>query len=201
MREQNQPEEPRPEPAVNDQEATETAEDLTTQDPDRAIEAAKDALVEELELSVEDALRQERDDFEERWLRSVAELDNYRKRTRRELQETRRFAVADVMRDLLEVLDNLERALQAFTSEEDETDTDRIQTGVQMVSQQLKDVLAAHGMQKIDAEQAEFDPRLHEAIQQMEVEGVPSGQIAEVIQTGYLLGDLVLRPSRVIVAK
>jgi molecular chaperone GrpE len=197
MREQNQGEESLPAP-----ESTETDATTPDQDPDSVVHNSEAVVAEEVtELSVEEILRQERDQFEERWLRSVAELDNYRKRTRKELQDVRRFAAADVIRGLLEVLDNLERAVQAIQSGDAAADVDNIQAGILMVSQQLESVLAEQGLQKIEAENAEFDPRLHEAIQQVEVEGVPSGQITEVVQTGYLLHDLVLRPSRVVVAK
>jgi molecular chaperone GrpE len=196
MLEQNQSEEPQP-----TQESTDTDATSPDQGLDKSEQSDAEALDVAPELSVEDVLRQERDQFEERWLRSVAELDNFRKRTRKELQDVRRFAVAEVMRGLLEVLDNLKRALQAFQSNGENNDADNIQAGILMVSQQLKDALTEHGMQEIEAENTEFDPRLHEAIQQVEVEGVPSGQVTEVVQTGYLLNDLVLRPSRVIVAK
>jgi len=170
--------------------------------PEPAEPTVADQDATEAAPSLEERLRQERDQFEERWLRTAAELDNYRKRMQKELQDVRRFTLADLMRKLLEVVDNLERALQFFLTEGDrDIDPEAIHTGIAMVHQHLQEILAEQGVQIIEAENAEFDPRLHEAIQQMTVAGVPTGQIAEVVQTGYKLDDLVLRPSRVIVAE
>jgi len=164
-------------------------------------QAVMDETEPETERASEDIIRQERDEFEERWLRSAAELDNFRKRTRRELTDARRFAVADLMRDLLEVLDNFERAMQSLQTSSNGEDVENIQAGIQLVYQRMKDILAEQGLRKIEALDQEFDPSLHEAIQQMEKEDYATGQIVEVVQTGYKLHDMVLRPSRVIVAK
>ncbi len=174
-------------------------------DLDTAVEtqdAAEQETVAAEELSPLEIMRQERDLYEDRWLRSVAELENYRKRIRRELDDTRRFSVADIMRDLLELLDDFERALQSMRDRDGEkSDLDSIQAGVELTHQRLRDVLTRQGLRRIEAMDQEFDPSLHEAIQQVEKEGTTSGQIVEVVQTGYMLHDMVLRPSRVVVAK
>jgi molecular chaperone GrpE len=152
---------------------------------------------EEIEI-----LRQERDDFQERWLRSIAELDNLHKRQRRELSENRLFAVADFVRPLLEVLDDFERALQSMEMAGNaKQELQDFQAGVQLIHQRFLGILKEQGLQRIEALGQPFDPNLHEAIQQVEVDGVPAGQITEVVQNGYKLHDRLLRPSRVVVAK
>jgi molecular chaperone GrpE len=156
----------------------------------------------EAELSREEQLLRERDEYKDRWLRAVAELDNYRKRSRRELEDVRRFAVADFLRSLLEVLDNFERALQALDGQvAAEGNAEGVRQGVELIHQRFQEILRDGGLSRIEAEGVEFDPALHEAIQQVEQEGVPAGTIVSVVQPGYKLHDLVLRPSRVIVAK
>lgn len=147
-------------------------------------------------------LRRERDELRDRWLRAVAELDNFRKRTRKELEDARVYALAGLLRDLLEVLDNFERATISMREMGGgEGELENLKSGVQLIHQRFRDLLLAQGLERIDAAGAEFDPSLHEAILQVEQEGVPSGRITEVVQPGYKLKDLVIRPCRVIVAR
>lgn len=166
-------------------------------------DAEADGAAEEVvELSLEEQLRRERDDFQDKWLRSVAELDNLRKRSRRELTETRRFATADIIVSLLEVVDNFERALQSMAAEdESQGELTRLRSGVDLIFQSLQNLLSERGVRKIEARGNEFDPQHHEAVGQLESDEVASGHVAEVMQQGYTLDDRVLRPSRVIVAK
>jgi molecular chaperone GrpE len=153
-------------------------------------------------LSLEDQLRAEKHACEDRWLRAVAELDNVRKRTRRQVEEAQRLATVDLMRSLLDVLDSFELALQSLSpSEQEPAELQKYRTGVELIQQRLLDILTARGLRKIEALGQTFDPSLHEAIQQLERAGVATGQITDVVQAGYQLNDLVLRPSRVIVAK
>jgi molecular chaperone GrpE len=151
--------------------------------------------------SPEDLLRRERDDYQDRWLRLVAEMDNLRKRTRREVQDARRFGLADVIRPLLEVNDNFERALQAAAADGDAAPA-ALRTGVEMVAQNLRQALLDQGVREIEAAGRDFDPAVHEAVaQQPAPEGVESGVVLQVVQKGYVLDELVLRPARVIVAQ
>lgn len=153
-------------------------------------------------LSVEEQLRRERDELKERWLRTAAELENFRKRTRRELEDARVHAVAGLLRDLLEVLDNFERATISMQNPSlGEVDLQTIKDGVALIHQRFREIVLAQGLERIEAEGVEFNPALHEAILQVEQEGVAPGQIAEVVQPGYRLRNLVIRPARVIVAK
>lgn len=147
-------------------------------------------------------LQRERDEMRERWLRAAAELDNFRKRMRKEIEDVRLYAVAGLLRDLLEVLDNFERAvisMQESTAQEGELDN--LRSGVALIHQRFREILLSQGLERIEAEGAEFDPGLHEAILQVEKEGVAPGQITEVVQPGYRLRELVIRPCRVIVAR
>ena len=159
--------------------------------------AAGDAAADELAQ-----MRRERDETRDRWLRAVAELDNFRKRTRKEMEDIRVHAVAGLLRDLLEVLDNFERAAVSLgDSGGGEGELEGLRNGVALIHQRFRDVLMAQGLERIEASGEEFDPALHEAILEMEKEGVAPGRVAEVVQPGYRLRDLVIRPSRVIVAK
>ncbi len=156
--------------------------------------------------SPEDLLRRERDDYQDRWLRLVAEMDNLRKRHRREVEDARRFGLAGVIRPLLEVHDNFERALLAAAETAGGADGDAalasLRTGVEMVAQSLRQALYDQGVREIEADGRAFDPAVHEAVaQQPAPDGVESGVVLQVVQKGFSLDDLVLRPARVIVAQ
>jgi molecular chaperone GrpE len=155
------------------------------------------------EPSLEEQLRRERDDYQDRWLRVVAEVDNLRKRTRREVDDARRFGLAGAIRPLLEVSDNFERALQAAAGTTDgDAGLASLRAGVEMVGQSLRQALFDQGVREIEAAGRDFDPTYHEAVaQQPGPEGVASGVVLQVVQKGYVLEDLVLRPARVIVAQ
>ena len=189
-------------PAAERAEAV-AAVDRETETPSPAAErdAAAD-LARELEQ-----VTAELESLRDRWLRAVAEQDNLRKRTAREVVDARRFAQADLMRDLLEVMDNFERAAASVGGEEEDTTADwpeaarRYREGIELIRQHLWDVLAARGLSRIEAAPGTpFDPSLHEAVMQVPSEEHPEGAIVEVVQAGYRLGDLVVRPSRVVVA-
>jgi molecular chaperone GrpE len=144
-------------------------------------------------------------------LRAVAELDNVRRRARREVVDARRFAEAELLRRFLEVQDNFERAVASMNGTDDtgpgtagggapERQLEDLRTGVEMIFQRFRAILAENGVQRIEAQGAEFDPAFHEAVAHRAEEGVESGTVVDVLQDGYTLGDLVLRPSRVVVA-
>jgi len=133
--------------------------------------------------------------FKELYLRKLADFDNYRKRQEREMGEFRRFAKAELMRDCLPVLDNLERALAVPGS-----DGSGLREGVELVLRQFKDVLGRHGLAEVAPMGQPFDPTHHEAIQRIEVEGVTDPVVVQVLQKGYVLGERLIRPALVIVA-
>ena len=143
-------------------------------------------------------LQSELADNHDRLLRTMAEMDNLRKRTRREVLDSRRFAQADLLRPLLEILDNFDRALDHASDDTGEA----FHQGVAMIAQNFRQTLLDHGVQPIEAEGCDFDPARHEAVgQQPAPEGTEPGTILNEVQPGYTLGDFVLRASRVIVAQ
>ncbi|MDI9622814.1 MAG: nucleotide exchange factor GrpE [Acidobacteriota bacterium] len=152
--------------------------------------SADDALRAEI-----DALQQEVDRVKELYLRKLADFDNYRKRQEREMAEYRRLANATLIRDLLQVVDNLERAVVAPASGEGS-----LRVGVELVLKQLKDTLSKHGVIEVNPDGEPFDPTVHEAIQRVDREDVDENTVIQVMQKGYLLGERLLRPALVVVA-
>jgi len=133
----------------------------------------------------------------DRTLRAQAELDNFRKRSFRQMEEERKFACVLLLRDLLSVTDNLDRAIEA--AEQNENSSSLLE-GVKMVGQQLTGVLEQHHCRPINAKGEMFDPHLHEAIAQQPSAEHPAGSVIEVTQVGYQLHDRVVRPSQVLVS-
>lgn len=137
-----------------------------------------------------------RDEYLAGWQRTQADFDNYRKRALRQQQEFAARGAERLVAKLLPVLDDLERALAAAADHEEA----KVIEGVEMTKSALAAALASEGLVEIEAEGA-FDPHVHEALLAQAVEGVESGSIVQVVQRGYRLGDVVLRPARVIVAE
>ncbi|MCJ7441403.1 MAG: nucleotide exchange factor GrpE [Thermoanaerobaculaceae bacterium] len=140
-------------------------------------------------------LQQEITRFRELYLRKLADFDNYRKRQEREMVEFRRYSNAELMRDCLPILDNLERALSAPGG-----DGKGLREGVELVLRQFREILGRHGLSEVDPVDHPFDPTLHEAIQRYEVSGVEEAAVVQVLQKGYRLGERLIRPALVIVA-
>lgn len=138
----------------------------------------------------------ERAEYLDALQRLKAEFDNYRKRTERDRQQASQAAVAGLVRELLPVVDNLERAVGALGE-----DGASIAAGVEMVRVQLADLLAARGVSEIPAHGAAFDPTVHEAVATHPTADHPEGTVIEVVQKGYTHGDAVIRPVRVVVAE
>ena len=158
--------------------------------------AAKDSAAPAMDGAIEQ-LRSEIEMFKDRELRALAELENYRKRAARELADCLRYANLPLMRDLLPVSDNVERAIQAA---EQNADGAGLLEGVKIVRQQLEDVLKRHHCQRIEALHAPFDPHVHQAIMQQPSDEYPANTVVIVAQSGYRLHDRVVRPSQVIVS-
>jgi molecular chaperone GrpE len=150
---------------------------------------------EELLARLQDAER-EHDKVMDDLRRVAADFDNYRKRVAREQTQLYARAGERVVAKLLSVLDDLERALDAAEHHEEA----KVLEGVRMTKDALAGVLASEGVEEIDAD-GPFDPHVHEALLTQPAEGVESGHIAQVVQRGYRLGDVVLRPARVVVAE
>ena len=141
-------------------------------------------------------LRVERDTLIDRLARLQAEFENARKRTAREQQDFREYAVADAVKALLPTLDSFERALQTGSTEKSE-----FRSGVELIYKQLQDSLQKLGLRAIPAKGEPFDPHLHEAIEMVETSDAADHQILEELQRGYKLKDRLLRPSMVKVAR
>jgi molecular chaperone GrpE len=157
--------------------------------------AERELDVQELLARLQDAERK-REEVLDDLRRVAADFDNYRKRVARE--QTQLFARAGerVVAKLLPVLDDLERALDAAEHHEEA----KVLEGVRMTKDALAGVLASEGVEEIDAD-GPFDPHVHEALLTQPAEGVESGHVVQVVQRGYRLGDVVLRPARVVVAE
>jgi molecular chaperone GrpE len=130
------------------------------------------------------------------YLRLAADFDNYRKRVAREQVELTRRANERILNELLPVLDDLERALEAAAEHEEA----KLEEGVRLVHRSLLGLVERHGLSEIETEGA-FDPHVHEALLAQPGEGAEEGAVLQVLQKGYRLGDKVLRPARVIVAE
>lgn len=142
-----------------------------------------------------ETLETELEQVKDQLLRVHADFDNYRKRTARDSERLRKLAAEQLIRDLLPVVDNLDLALQ----HKDDISTGFAE-GVEMVRKLLLDVLQQHGLRPIAAQGEIFDPRRHEAVAQMESDDVEDGRVAHEFQRGYVLGDIVLRPTKVAVS-
>lgn len=164
-----------------------------------AVDAGMEGAGPDVAAEAVEALRRERDEAQDKWLRAMAEMDNLRKRTRREVVDARRFAQADALRGFLDVLDNLERALQSTAAAVDTGGPDPFRDGVELIRQKFRSVLQDQGVTPIEALGLHLDPLVHEAVGQLPREGSEPGTIIEVAQAGYRLGELVLRPARVII--
>ena len=136
----------------------------------------------------------------ERMLRLRADFDNFRKRTERERAEVERYALAEALRDLLPVVDNLERALGVPGGQGPQGESDDLRKGVEMIVRQFHEILKRYGMSPIPALGERFDPSVHEAVFQEESDSVEIPTVAAELQRGYRLNDRLLRPSLVKVA-
>jgi molecular chaperone GrpE len=145
-----------------------------------------------------DDLRAERDRIKDQWLRTAADFDNFRKRTKRDVEDALRRGREDTVRELLPVIDNLERAMAAAQTA---TDVNAVIEGVQMVLRLFEDVGRRLGLERVAAVGARFDPNVHDAVQQQETSEHPPGTIVAEIAPGYRLGDRLLRAAMVTVAR
>ena len=145
-----------------------------------------------------ESLRAELAEANDRTLRTQAELENFRKRSRREYEEAQRYREIDLLRDLLPVLDNVLRAIEAADKT---TDVESLRSGFRMTAQQIEKVLGSHGCQTIETDGTAFDPTVHDAILQQDAPGVAPGTVVGTASRGYRLHDRVVRPAQVIVAK
>lgn len=143
------------------------------------------------------ALQQERDALYDRLLRTTAEFDNFKKRTERERREFADWAAADLIGDVLNVVDDFERALAAGSPPE----AQKFREGIEIIHRQLMETLKKRGLQPLQVVGTDFDPQLHQAVAYDETPGARDGEVVAELRRGYRLGEKLLRPALVRVAK
>ncbi|TCD16060.1 nucleotide exchange factor GrpE [Oricola cellulosilytica] len=149
-------------------------------------------------------LQAENNDMKDRLLRLAADMENLRRRTEREVKDARAFAISGFARDMLAVADNLRRAIEAVTAEQRETADDTLKNlieGVELTEKSMHSAMERHGVKKLEPENQKFDPNFHQAMFEVPNPEVPNNTVVQVVQAGYRIGDRVLRPAMVGVAK
>ena len=172
-----------------EREMRETAEEAVTDDGTSSSGDAPAA-----EAAGDDGLRAENQQLKDRYMRTLADFENLRKRTEREKADFFRYAIGGVLKDLLPVLDNFDRALDHAE------EGDEFHKGVSLIYKQLYEVLQKHGLRPIEESGVHFDPNIHEAVVREEDDSVPSHTVTAILQKGYFLHDRLLRPALVKVA-
>jgi len=145
-----------------------------------------------------DAAQAEAAKFKDMYVRSLADLDNFRRRAARDKEDTRRAAAAALLEDLLPALDNLRLGLQASLQAHPEASA--VIDGIKLISDQLRRVLAQHGLKEIDPTGQPFDAKFHESVAQQPSKEVTDGNVLQVLRPGYLLNDRLLRAASVVVS-
>jgi molecular chaperone GrpE len=149
-------------------------------------------------------LQAENAELKDRTLRTLADMENLRRRTEREVKDAGQYAIAAFARDMLTVGDNLRRAIEAIGPAARESADSSLRTlldGVEMTEREMLKSLEKHGVRRLSPQGERFDPNLHQAMFEMPDASVPSGTVVQVVQDGYVIGDRVLRPALVGVAK
>jgi len=142
-------------------------------------------------------LQRERDDYHDRWMRKTAEFENYRRRVERERREQADATVVDLLQELLLVVDDFDRALTVDSDERDAA----YRKGVELIHGKLHDLLRKHGVRPIEALGADFDPNIHQAVIHEASPDQREGEVIGELRRGYMMGDRLLRPALVKVAK
>ena len=156
------------------------------------------------EIDPTEALRAENAELKDRVLRTHAEMENLRKRTERDVNDTRSYAIAGFARDMLSATDALSRALLVLPAEARESGdatTKSLIEGIELAEREMQRLLAKHGVKPIEAEGQKFDPHKHQAMFEVPDSSRPEGTVVQVVQTGFAIGERVLRPAMVGVAK
>ena len=161
---------------------------------DNTEQLSTDAELETLKQQLAEA-ESKTSEYRDSWMRSQAEFQNYKKRLERDNELTYVSMKGDIIKKILPVLDDLERALQNRPMD------DPWANGIELIARKLQNVLDSEGIKRIEAEGMEFDPNYHEAISHEPTDGVKSGFVIGVVQNGYMLGDRVIRPALVRVAQ
>jgi molecular chaperone GrpE len=151
-----------------------------------------------------EAVKREAEEMRDKMLRTLAEMENLRKRTSREVADARTYGITGFARDVLEIADNLQRALDAVPGEAKAAADPGLMAlieGVELTERSLLNALEKHGVKRLDPSGGRFDPNFHQAMYEVSDPSVPAGTVVEVVQAGYTIGDRVLRPALVAVSK
>lgn len=182
---------------------SEYAETVATAEAFQADEAAQ-AQAQEADYEAVMRLMKENEELKDRALRLAAEMENLRRRTARDVQDAKSYAIANFARDMLQVSDNLDRALAAIPAEAKESGDAGFKAlieGVDLTGKAMLSTLERHGVRKLDPEGERFDPNFHQAMFEVPNPQVANNTVVQVVQTGYIIGDRVLRPAMVGVSK
>jgi len=179
------------------------ADDFLKQRKDEAKAEVEDDQVADEGADPVAAMQAENDELKDQVLRLAAEMENLRRRTARDVADARAYSVANFARDMLQVSDNLNRALQAIPDGAREKDSglNALAEGVEMTERAMMAALERNGVKKIEPEGQKFDPNFHQAMFEIPNADVPSNTVQQVVQAGYVIGDRVLRPAMVGVSK
>jgi molecular chaperone GrpE len=159
-----------------------------------AANASPEDTIKRLEAEIAEA--------KDRHLRAAAEMENLRKRFERERTDERKYAITRFVRDLTPVADNLARAIKAVTAEQRDDPSVRVLLdGVELTERELLAALERHGVKRIVPKGEAFNPNFHQAVAEIQMEGVVPGSVIEVIEAGYVLEDRLIRPAMVVIAK
>ena len=183
--------------SYEEEEDLEEKKEMELEKAESGIEETKDVQVDLLKEQLEKT-EKEYKELEDRLLRVAAEFDNYKKRTAREFQSIIKNANEELISQLVETLDNFQRALD---SAKNSSDFDSFHKGVELIYQHFRDILGKEGLKEIKAIGEPFDPHLHEAVMQQESDKFPDGTVMDEISKGYMLNDKVIKHSKVIVSK
>jgi len=170
----------------------------------RADEAAPETAAAAPQVDPVAVLAREAADMKDRLLRTLAEMENLRRRTDKEVADARTYGVTNFARDILAVADNMERALKALDDEirtKADAGLKALLDGVELTERELIKVMEKHGVRRLEPAGQKFDPNLHQAMLEVPDPSVPSGTVVQVMQPGYTIGERVLRPALVGIAK
>jgi len=177
----------------------------TTEAPNEApVEQPAAQAAEPDPFAVIEKLNAENSELKDRLLRALAEMENLRRRTEREVADARAYGVANLARDMLSVADNLARAVESVPAEERaaaDAALNALIEGVELTERDLHAALGRHGVTKLSPQGEKFDPNFHQAMYEIPNDSLPAGSVADVVQSGWKIGERVLRPALVAVSK
>src|SRR6185369_9617576 len=177
---------------------------MMTDTPNGAESAAPETAPTETAPDPMAVLAKEAAELKDRLLRTLAEMENLRRRTEREVADARTYGVTNFARDILAVADNMERALKALDDEireKADAGVKALLDGVELTERELIKVMEKHGIKRLEPQGQKFDPNLHQAMFELPDPSVPAGTVVQVMQPGYTIGERVLRPALVGIAK